>query len=202
MATLKIATGPDGDPVWALEEGGDRIAEQMLLARWFISLHVYYHKTRFVLDHHLRGFVREWLGGEGTFPMDLSDYLACTDAEVLSAATKGDSPAARGLLRREHLRLCKEFGRSDFSTREEFNRFATRVRDGAGFEVYADDFVLELRKEGDGELWVETREGLKPLSDVSRIVQALAPEWVGRIYAPKERLAEARDMIDRMRRDA
>ena len=55
------------EPVWALESGGQYAAEQMLLARWFMFLNVYGHKTRRILDRHLTDFLASWLPG-GSFP--------------------------------------------------------------------------------------------------------------------------------------
>lgn len=69
VSTIRIARGPEEEPVWALEEGGTYVAEQLLMARYFMTLQVYFHPTRRVLDYHMREFLRSWLD-DGLLPTD------------------------------------------------------------------------------------------------------------------------------------
>ena len=121
-------------PVWALEPGGQYAAEQMLLARWFMFLNVYGHKTRRILDIHLTDFLRSWLPSS-RFPEGLDEYLNLTDAVVLNAV--GDNDEFRELLlRRGHYRQVREFSAKDFRQAEEFDSFAQELaQSGILFET-------------------------------------------------------------------
>lgn len=189
LSTLRIARGREG-PVWALEEGGTFIAEQMLMARWFMFLQVYCHRTRRILDYHLRCFLAEWLPG-GKFSIALEDYLRLTDDEVLAAMRTSESPHAAAISSRKFLRWTREFEGSDFATPSEFRTFASGlVSDFPG--TYADDFTVTFRKEGDAELWISGPDGLRSLDSTSELVATLKPRWIGRLYTP----ASQRDALN------
>ena len=60
--TLFVRDNPDkGGPELALEDDGIHTVEGFLLARYFMFLEVYFHKTRRILDTHLTEFLKSWL---------------------------------------------------------------------------------------------------------------------------------------------
>lgn len=194
ISSLKIVESEDvGGPVWAVPAGAVYDAEQMLLARWFMHLQVYFHKTRRILDIHLRNYLQDTLAG-GRFPSPPEEYLSLTDYKILDEALQSNHPEALALLRRNHLRMVREFSVSDFESPEAFLEFADSLN-AAVPEIVHDHFKVTLTKPGDGELWVETTTGPRPLSEVSMVLETLKPRWIGRIYAPFERRSAAASAI-------
>ncbi|GMV87060.1 MAG: hypothetical protein AMXMBFR80_29130 [Dehalococcoidia bacterium] len=195
IASLEIVDSDEvGGPVWAVPYGAMYDAEQMLLARWFMHLQVYFHKTRRILDIHLRRYLQATLPG-GRFPSSLEEHLSLTDYSILDQALRSDHPEARALLRRNHLRMVREFSASDFESIEAFSRFAASLKDAMP-DIVHDHFNVTLTKPGDGELWVKTASGPRPLSEVSRVLETLKPRWIGRIYAPADRRRSVAAAID------
>jgi HD superfamily phosphohydrolase len=193
IGTLKIVD-VGGELSWALEEGGSYVAEQMLMARWFMSLQVYYHRTRRILDHHLSEFLAQFLP-TGRFPSALDDYLNWTDVEVLAAIRSSDHASARAIESRSHLRWVQEFSSEDFASPDDFRGFAAELKATCP-SVVPDDYVVRIRKAGDAEIWIETSTGAPvPLQERSEVVKLLRPRWIGRLYAPSDDRQLVRDAV-------
>lgn len=93
-------------PELALDDGGIHSLEGFILARYFMFLEVYYHKTRRILDKHLIEFIKSKLENE-QFPEKLDKYLEWTDSKVLHLLhNELPSNLSRRVLNREHYRLC------------------------------------------------------------------------------------------------
>jgi hypothetical protein len=194
IASLEIARSEEmGGPVWAIPEAALYDAEQMLLARWFMHLQVYNHKTRRVLDHHLREFLTHWLL-DGRFPSATGAYLALDDHDVLRAARDSDRDEARALLGREHLRLVRAFAGGHGSDPDSIKGVIEQLRDEVA-SVWYDEFTVNMLKDGDGELWVKGSGWLRPLSQVSEVVASLQPRWIGRVYCKS---SERQRLTDRL----
>ena len=178
----------DGAPSWALGAGGQYAVEQMLLARWFMWLNVYTHKTRRILDIHLEHFLRDYLP-DGCFPSDINEYLRLTDGLLLSEIRRFDEHQAR-LLERKHFRQIREFFEDDFDSPEAFPDFVS----GLDFDLIADDFFVRPSPPGEQDFFVLDAEH-NPVSMLQAlaVIRPLAPKWIGRIYVPAEQrdLAEA-----------
>ncbi len=97
-------------PRVAIKQGGLHAVEGMLLARYFMFLQVYFHKTRSILDQHLVECLQELVGLEnGRYPREVERFLLWDDDRVLSLLKKkADSLAARRLLHREHFKVVHE----------------------------------------------------------------------------------------------
>jgi len=70
------------EPELGIELGGLQVAESLLVARYLMFSQVYFHHVRRIYDLHLKDFLMEHLPG-GVYPMDLKEFLAITDNEVL-----------------------------------------------------------------------------------------------------------------------
>jgi HD superfamily phosphohydrolase len=198
IGSLFIVDHPELGPVWALPTASQYDAEQMLLARWFMFLQVYNHKTRRILDYHLVEYLRQEALAGGRFPSDINDYMALSDFSILDQAYRSSSSLALALLGRQHLRLVEEFSRRDFIDLDGFRQFVTELQ--AKYPtVYCDDFTVALTKEGDGELWVETNKGLEALDSFSYVIATLKPRWIGRIYSPLDERGEVSKALRRRR---
>lgn len=95
--------GPD----LAIEDGGLHSVEGFLLARYFMFLDVYFHKTRRILDLHLTEFMRSWLPG-GLFPADVNKFVELDDADVVQALKQNNTDVSRRVFARQFYRLAFE----------------------------------------------------------------------------------------------
>ena len=180
-----------GSPAWALKAGGQYSAEQMLLARWFMWLNVYTHKTRRILDKHLEHFLKDFLDGE-SFPTIVEDYLEITDRVILTEIRKYDEHRSR-LLERGHFRQVREFSRKEFTLPDLFQDFSKSL----GPSVICDDFVVNPSPPRENEFYVlDSESNPVPMQDVLPVVGMMKSRWFGRVYAPIQRLGQAETMVE------
>jgi HD superfamily phosphohydrolase len=78
----------------AIDHGGVHAVEEFILARYFMFLQVYFHKTRRVLDYRLVNCMKDILPN-GKFPLDVNEYMKWDDSRVFSEieAKRGESNA-------------------------------------------------------------------------------------------------------------
>lgn len=69
----------------AMERGGIHALEEFILARYFMFIQVYYHKTRRLLDKRLVNCLEKILP-DGKYPLDTCDYLDWDDTKVINEA--------------------------------------------------------------------------------------------------------------------
>jgi hypothetical protein len=183
-------------PAWALEAGGQYSAEQMLLARWFMWLNVYTHKTRRILDVHLAEFLAAYLAG-GKFPSDVDGYLELTDRVVLGAIR--DDDAFRGpLLERGHHRLVREFAASEFENPEGFKSAMAEL--GADFDAKVDDFSVRPSPPREEDFFVLGTDGQpQSMLEALEIIRPLEPRWFGRVYVPEAKREDAAVALQSLR---
>lgn len=84
IACLTIFNKPDdtGIPFLGIEQGGVQAFEEFVLARYFMFVQVYFHRTRRYFDMLLAGALKELLPN-GTFPSDVDEYLKWDDSRVM-----------------------------------------------------------------------------------------------------------------------
>lgn len=95
-------------PRLGVTEGGFHAAEALVLARYFMFIQVYFHKTRVAFDHHLHKALTAILPG-GHFPRpvdrELDEFLRWDDWRVLGALSEGHGgDHGRRLAGRDHYR--------------------------------------------------------------------------------------------------
>jgi len=98
--------------VWLLgvDSDGIQVVEELIFARYWMFIQVYFHKTRRIYDYYLSCFLKDWLsdiGCSAVFPLpdDLENYLAFDDSTVLEAikSKRKDNEWARRIYERDHL---------------------------------------------------------------------------------------------------
>jgi HD superfamily phosphohydrolase len=119
----------EGYPILCLEKGGVNAAEGLILARYFMFLQVYYHKTRSAFDLHLKDYMKEFLDyskQQGKDYSQIDDFVELTDFMVLSQM-KLDSKLENGerrvklakmILNRDHHRIVDEINGGNLSLSE------------------------------------------------------------------------------------
>lgn len=90
----------NSSPRLAILSDGVQAVEEFILARYFMFIQVYYHKTRRFLDFRLLECMKALLP-EGVYPKDVDEYLAWDDDRVMEGALASESPAAMNFLRRK-----------------------------------------------------------------------------------------------------
>jgi HD superfamily phosphohydrolase len=180
-------------PELAIEDGGLHTVEAFLLARYFMFLNVYFHKTRRILDYHLSDFIYDCLKG-GTYPVDIESYLKWDDHKVIYfLQRRKKSHKAKRLWQRAHYRLAfethdhpktQELERFDWLKSEVEKKFGLQVVcDEASKDPYAfDQPGVYLRNHKTGEY--------EPLSEASSLIKSLLKIQKCRIYASVEALKE------------
>lgn len=81
ISTLTVYKS-DGHIQLAIEKGGIQALEEFILARYFMFIQVYFHKTRRYLDKCLATCLSKILP-DGKFPLDIKEYLSWDDTKVL-----------------------------------------------------------------------------------------------------------------------
>jgi HD superfamily phosphohydrolase len=173
-----------GTPELAIEDGAVHAVEGVLLARYFMFLQVYFHKTRRILDWHLQNVLSEILPG-GRYPADLKDYLLWDDPRVLSELRKADSEhGATALLERGHFRVAYES--LDHPEPHEIERFDWLSEDAMatfGSDVYVDRARKDPYNYTTPPLQVLYEGSYLPLEERSVLLNNLRPIDKMRIYA-------------------
>ena len=76
----------------AIERGGIQALEEFVLARYFMFIQVYFHKTRRYLDKALVNSLKSILP-EGKYPDDIYEYLKWDDNRVLNLISESQNPS-------------------------------------------------------------------------------------------------------------
>lgn len=88
----------------AVERGGVQSLEEFILARYFMFIQVYFHKTRRYLDKTLIKSLKTILPG-GKYPDNIHDYLKWDDTRVLSLIADSQDPDV-GAFKKRQVMTC------------------------------------------------------------------------------------------------
>lgn len=183
---LELAIGEDDDRLQLMiEDGAVQSVEGILLARYFMFLQVYFHKTRRILDHHLVEAIQELLLGD-TYPEGLQEYIDWDDNRILEAFRElREDPLVRRVLAREHFRCVfetLEHPPPDEVVRFEWLQETLIAR--FGFEsLYFDEATKDPYNFITPPIRVRTDGGPKGLEERSSLVHSLKPIAKMRVYA-------------------
>ncbi|HHY93429.1 MAG TPA: HD domain-containing protein, partial [Firmicutes bacterium] len=165
-----LRPAPTGE-VWLLgvDSDGVQAVEELIFARYWMFIQVYFHKTRRIYDHYLSQFLRSYLS-DGVLPalLRLEEYLALDDNLILQAIkeTRECNEWARRIYERDHLSEAfvtspHHLGLSSYLV---VSKLKQEFEDRYGKDGYVDDkarklpanpmFGLEKREEEDAQ---ETR---------------------------------------------
>lgn len=177
-----------------VDRGGVLATEGMLWARTSMFQQVYLHRTRRVLDHHLRSFLAAVLPG-GAYPAELDAFLEWDDPRVweeLRCALRdpggaGHDDAVRILRRGHHRALPYQVEGSVEEVGAALERWRDRV---LAIDPAADPWPDLVRPPHDpsrsGEIPVRDATGrVQPLSRVSGLVERMAQTPYGRLYVDR-----------------
>lgn len=91
----------------AIERGGIQAFEEFVLARYFMFIQVYFHKSRRCLDEALIKSLKAILPN-GKYPSEVEEYLKWDDARVLHSIAESDDPNVKLFKNREMMSCVLE----------------------------------------------------------------------------------------------
>jgi len=200
VATIQVVPDPEsGAPKLGVAEDGRHAAEAMIIARYMMFNQVYFHKTRVILDYHLREAIKTMLP-DGRFPPPSDDglagYLGWDDWRVLGKLSNGEGgDHGRRLRERDFYRLVWETPEFPSPADEDrLNLIEARLAELSPVRYEA---AKSWYKVGASDLPIGASQGAKaqPLSMRSTIVQHMQPTRRIRLYVRIEDRTKAEALI-------
>lgn len=198
----------------AIERGGVQAFEEFVLARYFMFIQVYFHKTRRFLDKLLVQSLKAILPN-GKYPTDIDDYLKWDDVRVLKKIADSDSPEVMQFKNREVMTCAYDSTvhskQADTRTAKLISRDLKRdyndsiyldTVDKAAHKL-APTLLLPDDDSGKGIMIVDEKTGIVTnIMNESLILNSIVqPIVINRIYAKKEIADEIRKKIKEMSED-
>jgi len=186
-------------PELAIEDGGVHSVEGFLLARYFMFLEVYYHKTRRILDAHLTALIQNILPG-GRYPEEIDEFIQWNDNKAFHRfeCYQGEKVFPR-LFNRDHFRLA--FETTDHPESDEIERFdwlSTALEDKYGkSNIYVDEASKAPYSYEKPLIFVLWRNTFQPLEKRSPLVKNLRKIQKMRIYGVREKRGEIKDFCEK-----
>ncbi len=201
ISSLTVYKDPDENIMQlAIEKGGLQSFEEFVLARYFMFIQVYFHRTRRYFDHLLGECLKEILPG-GKYPEDVGEYLKWDDVEVLHAMKNKKSPCTDRYLRRQTMTCVRETSaHADRKEDKIFNIVCRAIKSGLGTGAVWTDKVDKAAHKLQPVLWepnddsgreirvVDKHSGRSiNIMEESLILESIAkPIRIDRLYVKKE----------------
>lgn len=182
------------------EEGGIHALEQFLLARYFMFLEVYFHKTRRSLDYHISQLLKDFLRKNikvDKFPSDVDNFLKIDDLKVLSWGLKQKKFKAIFLDRKFFRKI--EIESNDHPKPEEIVKWEwlseEMHRKFSGDEFFIDRAENAPYKFERPDIKIKQGDKFLPIHEVSSIVSNLRPLQKIRIYVKLDKLKKIENFV-------
>ena len=198
----------DGVPRLAIKRGGIQAVEEFILARYFMFLQVYFHKTRRAFDKALAIALKEVLP-DSVYPQDVNEYLTYDDCKIyeLLKDRMDSSSACRFIIERIPF-FCafSTEAHPNSSDKREFLEVYNKLKEVIPEEKMFKDFSSKLphkipRKNEVSEenaiiIFDSKEERIRNISECSEITEALTNKIsIQRIYCYPEYKDEAMKVI-------
>lgn len=213
LATITVAFNSEGSPMLGIEEGGEHAAEGLIIARYMMFTQVYYQHTRRIFDYHSSQAIKCLLsrcspkvenGAAFCFPpptssSNIESYLKWDDWRVLGQISEGHAGEhGRILKERDHFR--RVYKTSERPTPEELDRLERIQVELGDIPRFIDRAPASWYKFDNLEIPILIRGGTSErfvsLSQLSSVVSGLKSVEQMRVYVPRDRKNEAREVID------
>ncbi len=197
----------------AIEKGGIQALEEFILARYFMFIQVYFHKTRRYFDKQLVKALKEILP-DGHYPEDVNEFLQWDDHRVIYELKQSDSPGVRPFLDRITMTCVYETPAHGGTTEtDKFNMILNYLKSGckeehilidkvdkAAHKLTPSIFVSNDKEDDSGKsIIILDRKTSTPrnLMEESRILNGITePINIRRIYVDKSEVDMARKKIN------
>ena len=198
----------------AIERGGIQALEEFVLARYFMFIQVYFHKTRRFLDKMLINSLKAILPG-GKYPTDVKEYLKWDDVRVLVLIAESSSVDVKAFKNREimtcvleskahskktdklNAKLIFKELEKEYSDRVVFDSVDKTAHKLNPYLISSDD------DSGKGIMIVDEKSGdVKNIMEESMILNSIVdPIMINRIYVDKSIAANAIKKIKELQID-
>lgn len=199
----------------AIEKGGIQALEEFILARYFMFIQVYFHKTRRYFDKQLIKALKAVLPN-GHYPEDIAEFLKWDDNRVLYELTNSNSPDVKPFLDRITMTCVYETpAHADSAEENVFNMICNTLDDLCKKENILIDkidkaahklqplyFATKDKEDDSGRaIIILDRKTSKPrnLMEESRILNGIIePINIWRIYVDKSEAGKAEKQIAKL----
>ena len=194
----------------AINSGGIQAFEEFVLARYFMFIQVYFHKTRRYFDKLLVNGLKEILPN-GKFPEEIDDYLNWDDVRVISEMKRLNGQHSQQYLKREVMSCIFE---TPAHTTKDAKMFVRSLFDGIKKEFPEDLFQFDdvdkkaqkllptaysSNDDSGGEIKVVDKHTKEPknVMDCSLILRGIIDKiYICRIYACGKSIDEIKKWIN------
>lgn len=205
----------DNTPKLAIKYGGVQSFEEFVLARYFMFVQVYFHRTRRFLDLTYVNALQNILPG-GVFPVDVNEYLKWDDNKVwvLLQEHSENNPYCKLIIKRQIYKSIYETNPHPQSgDLKLFNAAKREVSLAIGEEnILVDNAAskmphkIPMRTNIDDEKAIviinETNGGKSTISDESLLIKTLTEKInIERLYVTLEKEKEAEEKINNFIKD-
>lgn len=202
----------DGILQLAIERGGVQALEEFVLARYFMFIQVYFHKTRRYLDKLLVQSLKAVLPN-GKYPTQITEYLNWDDVRVLKEIADSDSTEVLDYKNRNIMTCVLESkahsGKADkLNAKLIYNDLSSKYSgkvlldtvDKAAHKL-APYLLSPNDDSGKGIMIIDEKTGeVKNIMEESIILNSIvSPIMINRIYADKEVATEVIEYIKKLK---
>lgn len=181
-------------PVLVVEKRGIQVVEELILARYFMFVQVYFHKTRRVYDKILNGVLKEQLPSQ-MIPSNEPDFLKWDDYRVIELIKNVRSEYNEMYLGRKHLKLVYEkFPYANNEEKQKLNELHKKL-EGLGYptekliiDEYQQSSIKFTDEEGRPLIGIREKNGeIHSVEEYSPILTSMRePIYVFRIYVDED----------------
>ncbi len=186
----------DGEPSIMVKDTGLHTVEGFILARYFMFLQVYFHRTRRILDFHLTEFIREILP-ENQYPEEIEEFIKINDNYVLNELNRSKSDTAKRLKKREQFR--RVYSTDDHPSPEQMQKYENLLQylqdEFGDKDVVGDTAEKNPYHYREPEIFFKSENRLVPITDKSPLVRSLKTIQKKRIYVNPSIRKEAKEKI-------
>jgi len=187
--------------IW--EEGGQHALEQFILARYFMFLEVYFHKTRRILDYHLYQIIKECLKEtikSEFYPTNVNEYIKWNDVVVLNWMLQNqDNKYVKRIMKREFFRKLEKESK-EHPTGEElilWDWLETELkRNFSDNDYYLDKAEKSPFKFEKSDISILVKDKPIQLPKRSTLVASLKAIKKRRIYVEKDKRKEIEEFVE------
>ena len=209
LESFTIYTNSDGVPRLAIKKGGEQAFEEFVLARYFMFVQVYFHKTRRYFD---KIFLKalECILPKGKYPKNVDEYLKWDDDMVFQKIREhmDDNVECKNIIQREVYSCVFETKAhpSDGDLRE-YNLIYNELKNKVGQQYLLKDVdagksphKIPIRSEINDEKTIMIYDAKKnrkrTISEESEIIRSLGTKIdIRRIYCEHSKCPEAIEIV-------
>lgn len=215
IASFTVCYSDGQTPRLAIKHGGVQVFEEFVLARYFMFIEVYFHRTRRYFDIMLAQALKAVLPG-GRYPEDVEEYLQWDDCRVLQLLKKNcDRDIASKNIIERHVYpqvFCTKTHPSEADKRE-FKRNCREIKDEVGVEnVIIDTSAgkmphkipsrVEINDEKAIIIYDKKIERMTTISEESEIINSLTVKIdIMSIYCSPNKAEEARELMKKVNQE-